>query len=156
MLFNQFIPVKYFICTTGIHHLNAHKILNTCTNETPRWATEEEQPQVRNGLLTAAPETERGASHNCFTALERGMVQTNWFLCLFLMCKDGCLTGGGSVAPMAFAYIVKRLTGVRKKIKFAAGFWIGSDLWVNWTSSDAVNRQLTFILANLHLSELKC
>lgn len=37
----------------------------------------------------------------------------------------------------------------------AAGFWIGNDLWVNWTSQETVNRQLTFILANLHLLELK-
>ena len=37
----------------------------------------------------------------------------------------------------------------------AAGLWIGNDLWVNWTSQETVNRQLTFILANLHLLELK-
>lgn len=35
------------------------------------------------------------------------------------------------------------------------GLWIANDLWVNSTSWETVNRLLTFILAKLHLLELK-
>lgn len=50
----------------------------------------------------------------------------------------------------------EEMNGRERENESAAGLWIGNDLWVNWTSWDAVNRQLTFLLANLHLSELKC
>lgn len=50
----------------------------------------------------------------------------------------------------------KKINGRERENESAAGLWIGNDLWVNWTSWDAVNRQLTFLLANLHLSGLKC
>lgn len=74
---------------------------------------------------------------------------------VFIMCRDGDFSGGRSVAPVAFTQTVKKRTAEREN-EPAAGLQIGNDLWVTGTSWDAVNRPLTFLLANLHLSELKC
>lgn len=41
-------------------------------------------------------------------------IQNFFFFFFFLMCRDAEFSGGGRVAPMAFAQIVKRLTGERK------------------------------------------